>query len=474
MLRKLLLPAAAGLALLCASAPAAAQELRSDRATYFTFSAPVALPTITLPAGRYLFRLADSAATRSVVQVYSEDGSKLHAMLLTMPASRNEVSDEPEVRFLEGAENAPPAIGTWWYPGMKNGWEFIYPREQAMKIAQSSKQPVLTTAQDVSNEEMKNADLVRVTPAGQTPVSGDPAASDTRRHRAARPGRDDTGAAAEHAGHTGTADACTATADARTAATGDAGAAARDAGGTDAGAADDACSGSGRSHDDAVDAAIRSAADRECDATDRAGGCAGALQRAGDEHPAPACLAVWRSLAVRRSTMLVTWLLAGVVTLAQEPRRFASATNLVVLHVTVTDSRGRPVSGLTASAFTVFENDQPQALSVFAGDGVPVTVGLVIDNSISMFAVRELLIAGAVGVRRREPSAETRSSRWRSTNESAPRCPTACRSHRTRPFFAGRSRASSRREARRRCTTRSPLASTTPARAPTSARRWSS
>ena len=102
MLRKLLLPAAAGLALLCASAPAAAQELRSDRATYFTFSAPVALPTITLPAGRYLFRLADSAVTRSVVQVYSEDGSKLHAMLLTLPASRNEVSDEPEVRFLEG------------------------------------------------------------------------------------------------------------------------------------------------------------------------------------------------------------------------------------------------------------------------------------------------------------------------------------------------------------------------------------
>ncbi len=177
MLRKLLLPAAAGLALLCASAPAAAQELRSDRATYFTFSAPVALPTITLPAGRYLFRLADSAVTRSVVQVYSADGSKLHAMLLTLPASRNEVSDEPEVRFLEGAENAPPAIGTWWYPGMKSGWEFIYPREQAMKIAQSSKQPVLTTAKDVSNEEMKNADLVRVTPAGQTPVAGDPSAT---------------------------------------------------------------------------------------------------------------------------------------------------------------------------------------------------------------------------------------------------------------------------------------------------------
>ena len=97
--------------------------------------------------------------------------------MLTLPASRNEASDEPEVRFLEGAADAPPAIATWWYPGMKTGWEFIYPREQAMRLAQSSKQPVLTTATDVSSEEMKNAELVRVTPSGQTPVTGDPAAT---------------------------------------------------------------------------------------------------------------------------------------------------------------------------------------------------------------------------------------------------------------------------------------------------------
>ena len=31
----------------------------SDYRTYFTFSAPVTLPGVTLPAGRYLFRLAD-------------------------------------------------------------------------------------------------------------------------------------------------------------------------------------------------------------------------------------------------------------------------------------------------------------------------------------------------------------------------------------------------------------------------------
>jgi hypothetical protein len=39
------------------AAPASAQLL--DKRTLFTFSGPVALPGVTLPAGQYLFRLAD-------------------------------------------------------------------------------------------------------------------------------------------------------------------------------------------------------------------------------------------------------------------------------------------------------------------------------------------------------------------------------------------------------------------------------
>lgn len=152
-------------------------ELRSDRATYFTFSQPVALPTVTLAPGKYLFKIADSQSTRSIVQVFNADGTQIQATLFTVPAIRNEASENPEVRFLEGPENAPAAIATWWYPGMKTGWEFIYPREQATKLAQSSKQPVLTTAKDVTKDEMKNADLVRVTPSGQSNPNGQPAAS---------------------------------------------------------------------------------------------------------------------------------------------------------------------------------------------------------------------------------------------------------------------------------------------------------
>jgi hypothetical protein len=45
----------------------------ADKRTTFTFSGPVALPGITLPAGQYLFRLADPSGDRKVVQVLSAD-----------------------------------------------------------------------------------------------------------------------------------------------------------------------------------------------------------------------------------------------------------------------------------------------------------------------------------------------------------------------------------------------------------------
>lgn len=142
-------------------------QVRGDKAVYFTFSAPVAVPQTTLPAGKYLFRLADSLVNRTIVQIYSADGSKLHAMLMTLPTQRPQVADEPEVRFLETAANQPPAIGTYWFPGERTGWEFIYPRAQARALAQSSKTNVLTTAQDVTNEQVPSADLVRVSPTGE-------------------------------------------------------------------------------------------------------------------------------------------------------------------------------------------------------------------------------------------------------------------------------------------------------------------
>jgi Ca-activated chloride channel homolog len=58
--------------------------------------------------------------------------------------------------------------------------------------------------------------------------------------------------------------------------------------------------------------------------------------------------------------------------------------NLVVLHTTVLDDRQRFADGLKSDNFRIFEDKVEQKLSVFKREDVPVSMGLVIDNSGSM------------------------------------------------------------------------------------------
>lgn len=58
--------------------------------------------------------------------------------------------------------------------------------------------------------------------------------------------------------------------------------------------------------------------------------------------------------------------------------------NLVVLHTTVIDDRGRFADGLKQDNFRVLEDKVEQKLSLFKREDIPVSMGLVIDNSGSM------------------------------------------------------------------------------------------
>lgn len=142
----------------------AAQAQPSDYRTYFTFSGPVTLPGVTLPAGTYLFRLADADTSRKVVSIQSQDGRRQIAMLHTIPNQAAQAPNDPEIRFMEASSSVPPPIKTWWYPGKAIGYEFIYPRAQAMQLAKVTNEPVLTTAQDTS--QFENADLSRISGSG--------------------------------------------------------------------------------------------------------------------------------------------------------------------------------------------------------------------------------------------------------------------------------------------------------------------
>ncbi|HTS30036.1 MAG TPA: VWA domain-containing protein [Bryobacteraceae bacterium] len=69
----------------------------------------------------------------------------------------------------------------------------------------------------------------------------------------------------------------------------------------------------------------------------------------------------------------------------QQPETiFRVASDLVQLNVSVFDASGQIIKGLPQSAFTVYENDVKQEISVFRQEDVPVSLGLLIDRSASM------------------------------------------------------------------------------------------
>src|SRR4026208_1976276 len=87
------------------AAPVSAQPL--DKRTLFTFSGPVTLPGVTLPAGQYLFRLADPNSGSKVVQVLNADGTKPFGLFFALAAERFEPASTPEIRFMEPASGTP-------------------------------------------------------------------------------------------------------------------------------------------------------------------------------------------------------------------------------------------------------------------------------------------------------------------------------------------------------------------------------
>ena len=64
-------------------------------------------------------------------------------------------------------------------------------------------------------------------------------------------------------------------------------------------------------------------------------------------------------------------------------------TRLVVLHATVVDKSGHLVTNLPKTAFQVYENEIQQTIKDFKREDVPVSMGLIVDNSGSMRDKRE-------------------------------------------------------------------------------------
>lgn len=155
-----------------------------DKKTMVTFESPVEIPGISaqvLPAGTYVFRLADSAGNRHIVQIYNKDETHLYANILAIPNYRLRPTDKTVMTFSERKAGEPQAIRAWFYPGDNSGQEFVYPKKRAVELAKETNLPVLYIPEEVAPNivapaatpsappiiALREAPLVAVTPAGQ-------------------------------------------------------------------------------------------------------------------------------------------------------------------------------------------------------------------------------------------------------------------------------------------------------------------
>lgn len=110
------------------------------------------------------------------------------------------------------------------------------------------------------------------------------------------------------------------------------------------------------------------------------------------DHPTPAGCPGRLSIVVGLTAVI----LAGAILLAEGrsgegargTQTFQSRVDLVHVTVTVTNADGRLVPGLPREAFRVLENGRERSITYFSQGRVPVSLGIVLDISDSMFGQR--------------------------------------------------------------------------------------
>src|SRR5207248_3351600 len=126
-----------------------------------------------------------------------------------------------------------------------------------------------------------------------------------------------------------------------------------------------------------------------------------------------------RSFTMYRKTIFILLIcLSSLVVLAQDKPQTQKSdkdnytlsveTLEVNLPISVLDKEGRPVNGLTKEQFQIFEDKVPQTIKTFRHEDIPLSLGLIIDNSGSMRSKRERVNSAALSfVRESNPDDET-------------------------------------------------------------------
>ncbi len=158
----LLLTVSCFFALFCIVSVPAAKAGEWNQTTKLTFSAPVEIPGVVLPAGTYWFTLLRDDPDRNVVQVWNLNREHLLATVITVPDYRLHPTGQTVIKFEEERPSGnPEALRAWFYPGDNYGHEFVYSESRAREIAERSGRPVLAMRDDVASNMTKPADSAK-------------------------------------------------------------------------------------------------------------------------------------------------------------------------------------------------------------------------------------------------------------------------------------------------------------------------
>jgi len=142
MQRTSLIGIAAPVALLLLAAAPAVFSDDHDKKTDITIEQPIQVPGAVLQPGTYMFILMNSSSDRHIVEIKSEDGSKLYATTFTTAARRVEPTGKVVLTFYEMPAGTPQALRQWFWPGDTEGQEFLYPHDKAAEITAATNQTV--------------------------------------------------------------------------------------------------------------------------------------------------------------------------------------------------------------------------------------------------------------------------------------------------------------------------------------------
>jgi LPXTG-motif cell wall-anchored protein len=135
-----------------------------NKKTVVTFNQPVEIPGIVLPAGTYVFKLADTMADRNVVQVFNKNENRLYGTFLAIPDYRMKTPDKAIITFEERAAGSPEAVKAWFYPGDNYGDEFVYPKARAVELAHVTHQAVPSMPSELAANTKKPAKTMKEAP----------------------------------------------------------------------------------------------------------------------------------------------------------------------------------------------------------------------------------------------------------------------------------------------------------------------